>query len=430
MSGSVRNDWSSSLSKENRSYLYPGGGFSLLLSDAFPSIVSDKGLSYLKLSGNITKSGNDAQPHDNQSIFYAPSGFPYGSVAGLAQGNREVSRDLRPEFTTSQEAGLEFALFRNRISSNITLYKTLTTDQIIAINTSTASGATSLLTNIGEMENKGIEVDLNATVIKTPDFTWDIGVNYSGYKTTVLSLKDGVDELPIGGYDNAGIVARVGEDYPQIKTTAWKRDDQGRVIVDANGDPIQSSELKVMGKTTPDYIIGLNTTVKYKNFKFYVTADYRTGHVFYNNLVDALEFTGLTQHSVTSGRLPFVYPNSSYSDGNGGYIANTNRLTSGGGNAFWDKYGDVKENYVTDATVLKIREVSLSYDFDSDVAKSMGLEGLSFLLYSRNPLTFRPKENVYTDPEFNYSTGNVIGIGDQGQTPPTRQFGLKLTAKF
>lgn len=430
LNGTGRNDYSSSLSSENRSYFYPGGGVSVVLSDAIPNIKSDKGLTYLKFSGNITKSGNDPLAYDNNGIFAAPAGFPYGGTTGLGQGARAVSLDLRPEFTLAKEVGMEFAFFKSRLTGNVSLYQTNTTDQIISISTSTASGSTSLLTNIGEIENKGLEIDLSGTIIKSQDFKWDLSANYSGYKSLVKSLSDGVDELAIGGYANYSVVARVGEEYPQLKATAYERDAQGRVIVGANGDPIQASGLKAMGKTTPDFILGANTTISYKGFKLYASADYRKGGVFYNNLVNALEFTGLTQHSVTANRQPFVFPNSSYLDGSGNYVANTNRLTSDGGNAFWDKYGAVAENYVTDASFIKIREISLSYDFSKNLLANTGLTGINLGVYARNPFMFRPESNVYTDPEFNYSTGNVIGIGDQRQTPPTRLFGLKLTANF
>ena len=430
VNGSVRNDWSSTLSLENNSFFYPGGGISFVLSQAIPTMVSPKGLSYLKLSANLTKSGNDPAAYANSSIFATTSGFPYGSIPGLGQSTRDVTSDLRPEFTLSREAGLEFGFFRNRLTGNITVYQTNTTDQIIPINTSSASGATSLMTNVGEVQNKGLEFDLNADIIKTSDFRWNVATNFSTYNSKVVSLADGVDELSIGGYADFNIVARVGESYPMIKTTAYERDPQGRIIVGANGDPIQATDMKVQGKTTPDFVVGLNTTIDFKRFKLYASADYREGGVFYNNLVDALEFTGLTQHSVTAGRMPFVFPNSSYLDATGNYVANTDRLTSGGGNAFWDKYNDVKENYVTDASYVKIREIALSYDFSKDWISSAGLTGLSMGVYTRNPFTFRPKSNVYTDPEFNYSTGNVIGIGDQRQGPPTRILGFKLTANF
>lgn len=431
INGSVRNDWSSSLSKENRSFFYPGGGISIIVSEALPGMVSAKGLTYLKLSGNLTKSGNDPVYYANTSVFTAPANFPYSGTTGLSQSSRDVTPDLRPEFTKSMEAGLEFGLFKSRITGNVTVYKTNTTDQIIPINVSTASGASSLMTNVGEVENKGLEIDLSADVVKTADFRFNLSSNFSTYTSEVVSLSEGVDELSVGGYATFGIVARKGEAYPQIKVTAWERDPQGRVIVDAKGDPIQSADMKIMGKTTPDFVLGLNTTLQYKNLKLYMAGDYRKGGVFYNNIVNAMEFAGLTQHSVTAGRLPFVFPNSVYSDGKGGYIVNTDRTTSNGGNTFWStKYAAVAENYVTDASYIKIREISLSYDFNKDDLNLAKLTGLSIGVYTRNPFMFLPKENVYTDPEFNYSTGNVIGIGDQRQSPPTRTIGLKVSANF
>ena len=125
-----------------------------------------------------------------------------------------------------------------------------------------------------------------------------------------------------------------------------------------------------------------------------------------------------------------MFPNSSYQDASGNYVANTNRLTTGGGNDFWDAYNNVAENYVTDATTLKIREVALTYSFNQGLLDQLKIDDLSLGLFGRNLLTFRPEDNVYTDPEFNFTTGNAIGVGTQSQTPPTRQYGVTLTAKF
>ena len=441
----ARNDWSSTLPEGNRSFFYPGAGVSFIATDAFPALESPNGLSYLKASFNATKTGNDPGVYQTSGIFFVPNtdpanvpagnpasffNFPFGTIAGLTQSNRAPDENLNPEFTTSLEAGIEFGLFRNRITGSATVYKTNSTDQIIPVNTSFASGATSRLINIGEIENKGLELSLNATLLQFEDFIWNVGANYSGYKSEVISLAPGIDQLDIGGYSFAQIVAEVGEPYPLIRTTSYLRDPQGRVIVDEDGDPIQDSELQTQGKTTPDYVVGLNTGITWKNFSFYAVADYRTGHVFYNNIVGALEFTGLTQHSATSNRQPFLFPNSVYADGSGGFVANTDRPTSGGGYAFWQSYGDVAENYVTDATTLKLREVSLDYTFGSAVVETIGIDDFTIGLYGRNLITLRPADNVYTDPEFNFTTGNAIGVGTQAQTPPTRQYGISVSAKF
>jgi len=435
LTGSARNDWSSALDKDNRSYFYPSAGISFVPTTAFEDIKGT--LRYLKAGFSASKTGNDPGPYSTRSTFYAPDGFPYGSTPGLSQSQREVAPGLKPEFTTSLEASVEFAFFKgDRLRGSVTAYQSNSTDQLVPIDISYASGAGSLYTNIGEIENQGLEIDLNGGLIRTQDFSWDLGVNYSTNKSEVISLLDGVNEIEIGGpyLDNSGygaaIVAQVGEPYPLIKATDYLRDAQGRVIVGEDGDPIANPNLTSQGKTTPDYIVGLNTRFEYKNFSLYAVADYRTGHVFYNTIVDALEFTGLTQHSVTSGRQPFVYPNSVYDDGSGNYVANTNRLTTGGGNQFWDTYNEQKANYVTDATVLKLREVSLGYTFNEQLIDNLGFQDLRLNVYGRNLFMWRPSSNVYSDPEFNYSTGNATGFGTQAQTPPTRQYGISLTAKF
>ncbi|HET8737133.1 MAG TPA: SusC/RagA family TonB-linked outer membrane protein [Pricia sp.] len=441
LSGSARNDWSSALNKDNRSYFYPGGGISFVPTSAFPGMQGT--LRYLKATFNVAKTGNDPNPYATNRTFFAPDGsqgygsFPYGSTAGLSLSSTEPSPDLKPEFTTSLEAGIEFGLFSgDRLSGSVAVYKTNTTDQLVPINTSLTSGARQIFTNLGEIENRGLEIDLNGTPIRAQDFSWDLGINYSFIESEVISLTEGVDEVVVGGpfVDNADygavIVAQVGAPYPLIKTTDYQRDDQGRVIVGEDGDPVEAGDLQVQGKTTPDYIVGLNTTLNFKNFSLYAVMDYRTGHVFYNTLVDALEFTGLTKHSATSNRQPFIFPNSVYADGNGGFVENTNRPTSGGGNNFWNDYNDTKSNYVTDATTLKLREVSLGYTFDERVTDKLGIQGLGVKLYGRNLLMLRPDENVYSDPEFNFNSGNAVGFGTQSQTAPTRQYGLSLTAKF
>lgn len=436
LNGQGRNDWSSALSKENRSFFYSGAGISFVPTDAFTSLKGNV-LNYLKTSFSISKTGNDPLAYQNGTTFFAPDGFPFGSTPGLSLSATDRDPNLKPEFSTNIEAGLEFGFFRDdRLSGSVNVYQTNTTEQIVPINVSNASGATTLLTNLGEVQNQGVELDLSGTILKSQDFSWKLNLNYALMKSEVISLKDGVDEVEVGGaYANntaygAVIVAQVGQPYPLLKTTDYQRDDLGRVIVGDDGDPLTSNDLKTQGKTTPDYIVGLNTTVSYKGFSLYAVADYRTGHVFYSDLVDALEFTGLTQHSVTAGRQPFVFPNSVYSDGNGGYVENTNRLTSGGGNAFWSTYNDTKSNYVTDASVLKLREVSLTYTFDEKIVDKLGMQNLQLGLYGRNLYMWRPADNVYTDPEFNYNTGNAVGFGTQNQLAPTRQFGMTLTAKF
>jgi hypothetical protein len=177
--------------------------------------------------------------------------------------------------------------------------------------------------------------------------------------------------------------------------------------------------------------MGFNTRITYKAFTLSANADYKTGHVFFNSMADALEFTGSTVHSATSNRLPFVFPNSSYSNGTGGFTPNTNILTSGGGFSFFNNvYNSIKENYVTDASTLKLREVALTFNMPDKFLKDTFIRSLSIGIVGRNLIMLRSERNVYTDPEFTADSQEVTGIGTLDQLPPTANYGFKLDIKF
>ena len=177
--------------------------------------------------------------------------------------------------------------------------------------------------------------------------------------------------------------------------------------------------------------MGFNTSVRYKQFTLSAVADYKTGHKYYNNLVDALEFTGSTQHSASAGREPFVFPNSVYEYTPGVWSENTNITTSDGGYNFWtNTYNAIKENYVVDATTLKLREVALNYDLPSKYLDRTFIKGISFGLVARNIIMLRSAQNKYTDPEFTTDTQQVTGFGTQNQLPPTASYGFKMDVKF
>src|SRR5690606_18535586 len=139
---------------------------------------------------------------------------------------RVSSSSLKPEFTTSMEAGVEMQFFRSRLTTGITAYQSNSTDQIVPINIANSSGANSMWTNIGEIQNQGIEVDLKGTIISSEDFGWNMGLNYTLMKSEVLSLTEGVDQVEIGGFAAAQVVAQIGQPFPMLRTTVYERDDQ------------------------------------------------------------------------------------------------------------------------------------------------------------------------------------------------------------
>ena len=443
LNGAYRRDTSSTLLLENNSFDFYTYGASLLVSELFPGINGDV-LDFWKINGSYAVVGANPDFGFTNELFgvnpdpNGVSGFPFGSTVGLGAPRSIVSAGITPSKTKTLEVGTEFVFAKKRLNLGVNYFINTSTDDFLSGAVSNASGAAVLRQNGGELEVKGLEIDLNGTVLKSTDFEWRLGVNVFKQESEVKSVADGAQRQQVGGvFADVGLFAAVGEAYPSIFATAYTRDDQGRVIIDGNGDPVLSSELKNLGTTTPDLILGFTTSMRYKQFNLSATADYKTGHVYYNNLVDALEFTGSTTHSVSSGRQPFVFPNSAVlvtaatPTTPAVYAANTNITTSGGGFDFWTgKYQPIKENYITDATTFKLREVALTYDVPAKVLDRTFIKGISFGLVARNILMLRSAQNKYTDPEFTSDDRQVTGIGFQEQLPPTASYGFKMDVKF
>ena len=433
LNGAYRADRISTLSKDYSNFY--GAGLSFILTDAIPAIKGDI-LNFAKISGGFSLTGNSATPSVGwtNELFSTPAGFPYGSTAGFATPTFSVNPSLTPELIRNKEINTEFEFFKSRVKVGVSYYISNATNQFISSDVSYASGANVYRTNAGEIENKGLEIDLNFVPISTANFNWSFGGNITKIQNKVVSLTDGASRVSIGslGQSDIGLFAEVGSSYPSVFGTAYVRDGEGRVVIDpTKGNPLQSSELKNLGSTTPNLIVGLNTSVRYKTITLSAVADYRTGHVYYNDLNDALEFTGSTAYSASAGRQPFVFPNSSYQSAPGVYTANTNIPTSAGGyDFFYGVYNNIKENYVVDASTFKLREVVLSYDIPQKYLTKTFIKGFTFGLVGRNILMLRSAANKITDPEFTNSSEQAGGFGTQKQLPPTSSYGFKLDLKF
>ena len=430
VNGAYRQDRASSLKDSYNFFTY---GASVSMLDALPMLKGDV-LSFWKISGSYANVGAAPEIGFTNETYGIPAGFPFGNVIGLAATTNGADANFRPSSTLSFEVGTELSMFKNRLNIKANYFETTTKNEFLQSSTSFASGLAALRLNSGSMENKGIELDVNGSIIKSENFEWKLGVNVSKIKSEVLSLSDGAQRVRTGvafpGTD-VGIYAQVGESFPSLFGTAYTRDDEGRVMLNANGDPIVNSELKFLGSTTPDLIMGFNTSFRYKQFTLSGTADYKTGHKYYNNLVEALEFSGATQHSVSAGREPFIFPNSVYEYTPGVWSENTNITTSNGGFDFWTgTYQAIKENYVVDATTLKLREVALTYDLPSKYLDQTFIKGVSVGFVARNIIMLRSAQNKYTDPEFTVDKQQVTGYGTQEQLPPTASYGFKLDVKF
>jgi TonB-linked SusC/RagA family outer membrane protein len=440
----ARNDWSSVLPKNNNNFFYPSAGLSFIPTVAFDGLRSDA-LNYMKLSASVTKVGNSSQvgTYAINDIGVAPTGFPYGSLGSYIGNQRPTDKDIKPEFVTTMELDVNLGFFNNRVTLDGSIYRSETTDLITAATASSASGLATSQSNIGDMTTTGFEVDLGLVPFKSETFNWNLRASYSTNKSVINSLSQGALEINLltDAGTGTGIFAQVGEEFPLIKGTTFLRDDNGSIILNSDGMPTRSSNNSILGKATPDYILGLTNQFEYKGLRLTVVMDYRTGHQIISATKGDLTWPGRLEETAAFDReVGFILPNSvvESAPGSGVYVPNTSVYSAKGygTNGVIDYYDALRragEHNVIDASAFKVRELSLSYGLPASLISKAGLSSLRIGVNARNPFVVLAKGNKgYTDPEASVSgaNSNAQGYSDTGQYPTTRTVGGSINLTF
>lgn len=437
-----RNDWVSILNPENRSFFYPGVDLAFSPMEVFPALKKQKALTTLKLrmgwskvgQVNLGSSGNFGA-YQLDPTFSQQYGYPYPAGGGFGLSNTIVSNNLRPEITKQWEGGFDATWWGGKITTNFTYYSARTSDQTVSTGVSPATGFSSYLLNAALTNSKGIELTTNATLIRSRNWELNVGAVYTHVlENKVLAITADIQSLSLG----SGVFAMVGQPFPVIFSTNYRRDSMNRVIVDpVTGYPVRANENKVLGNTAPKDILGVNFSLSYKNFRLSAQAEYRGGNVTYMNNTTAFDFSGGGLATVMFNRERFVFPNSSIPDPSkpGQYMPNNNITVRDGGYGFWTQAArtGVAENYVASGAFWKLREVTLSYDLpQSLLSRIKVIKKASISLQGRNLLMLLPKTNIYTDPEYsdNGSTSNGIGVAAIASAPPSRYYGATISLTF
>ena len=434
--------------KSDIGFFYPGVNASILLHEALTGLKTSRLISYLKVRGAISKTGNVNLPaYAFENTFAASTFFPYGDILSFGATANTVAAHYNPEFVINKEVGVEIGLLQNRINFEATYYNQDNTDQIIDVQLSNTTGYTTATQNAAAFTNKGIELDLKLTpLVKIGDVNIDFKVNYTNQQNEVTSLVDGVNELGIGNFN----YVIVGQSAYMFKLIDYVRDDQGHVIVDKeSGMPTQDPNLRMFGTTSPTDFLGMSLNVSWKGLTFSAVADYRTGNqIVVDQLGGFLDDNGISQRSASFGRRAFIFPNSVYDDGTGKYVTNTDVYTSNYGRLFWnsDLNTAVTSNYLADGSFWKLREVAIYYEIPHKIfGNSVGkvVKSATVGVSGRNLLMWVPDSNVWTDPEFSgginaqtglpnntSNVGNATGRSTAFNFPPTRLFGASLVVRF
>jgi len=421
-------------------YFYYSGGVSFMPLKAFN--IESNTISRFVVKGSHSRVGNDpVAVYGIEDTVVLGTGYPFSATSPLSFVNNQTPTDtnIRPEIVTGEEISVGLGFFKNRLTLDASAYLQTTKDLITSQTTSSASGIRFTPVNIGDIRNKGMEVTLGATPIRSTDFSWDFSLAWSINRTKVIELANGQDEVNLSTGGNAGIFAIKGQEFPMLKATAYMRDEQGRIIINPdNGNPYITNNYVNFGRVTPNYTLMFNTNFKYKNFGLYAVLDYRNGGVLYSGAMQGMAFSGQLEQSASFDRTQggYIIPNSVYMNSAGQYVANTS--IKSGGTSYADLpdyyggvYSRVGENFILSGTAFRVRELGVSYTLDTDTARSIGLSGLSFSVYARNPFYKFAKENKgYADPEASFTTGNISGITNSNQYPSTRTVGFTTTINF
>ena len=429
--GAFRHDKSSLLSSGNNGYNVYSVDAAWVFSQNIGLLKNSNWFSFGKLRAAYSQTGQiTLNPYATVNTFGVSGGYPYGSLASLSINGTYNNPSLTPEQTNEKEAGIELGFFKNRLNIGITYYTDNNSKQLFPVSLSTSTGYNNANVNAARTISTGWEFDVKANIIRSESgFKWDVAGNLAIQTTTVKELYGGAQFFPVQNSNEA----IVGYSFPQMFVQDLNRDPNGHVIVDGTtGLPSLNSTFIPVGRTTPKYILGLTSSFAYKKLSLQIIGDYRGGYVFYNNAELNLDFTGASAHTATNGRQNFIYPNSVIKTSAGKYSTNTSVYTQDGNIGFWaySPYRKAGTSYVGNAAAWKIRTINLSYDLTDLFKHYSVVKGVKLSLLCNNVLMLRPKENDFTDPEFNASNSNGYGFNTYNQLPPTRQFTALLSLKF
>lgn len=426
-----RNDWFSTLSPENRSIPYSSISASYVFSE---SMELPTWLSFGKIRMAYAEVGSDSDvgPYSNV-LYYAVNANLAANPGGALQpvggpsGTTLPNDNLKPMRTAETEAGLELRMFNNRVGLDVSVYRKITTDQIVRAQISDASGFVDTRINSGESENKGIEMMVNFVPVMSNDFRWDFTFNGAYNVTEVLSLLTDTpgERITVGTHNFNGELRQiVGEEMAQIAGFGYRRDAQGRKVFGANGIALRTDDLITFGSALPKWVGGFTNSFQYKGLSFSFLIDFKLG----NKMLSGTNFNAIRHglHKMTlEGRAEGGII------GDGVDINGAENTVVAPVQAYWEvvRSQALIEPAVFDGGYWKLRQVTLGYDFTKFLPQNFPVKGLRLSLVANNVLILKKwVDNI--DPEsFGYSSDNIVGMEGTG-VPTTRGIGFNLNVKL
>lgn len=436
---SGRNDWSSTLPIENRSYFYPSVSGSFVFTELLPK--SDW-LSFGKVRASWARVGKDTSPYALETALWPSQSF-LGGLTGVSNYWQAGNAALKPEITESTEIGLEMRFFNNRLRFDYAFYTNNSYNQIMSPRLSNATGYILRSVNAGDVYNKGMELSIGGTPIQTKDWTWETTVNLSGNRGTVKNLMEGVEILYVTDVQvgNAKAASFPDGNFMAISGSEWKRDEQGRVVLDKNGLPTKGTNANLeIGNREPTFSGGWNNTLSYKGWSLNMLWEFRVGGHVYNGTEYAMTLAGVSELSANRERIEVSGVNT-----NGEYVTNVfeadktymynGKETSGKtiiANYYQDIYPNETANFMTKVNALRLRTLSLSYNLPKSwLLKTNVIKRAMITATANNILLFT---NYNGDPEVAAAGSGAVGSSSVGidycGVPATASFSFGINLTF
>jgi len=435
-----RNDWSSTVEKANRTLFYPSVSASFVPTSVWTNLQSDA-FNYFKLRlGFGTSAGFPGAYSTRNTMGIHPRGFvdKFGNVLPLhsyatyftdnGAGSSLGNKDLKPELHRELEVGFEAQFLNKRLSVDVSAYQRKTKDLITSAPLDPSTGYTGIAINVGEIENRGIEASVDATLVQLANgFTWNLAANFYTYQSKVNELGGDINEINIQGFSNLGNFAIKGQPFGIMKGSKIQRNDKGQAIVDGEGNYLPTDEIGIIGNPNPDFTTSFTNTFGYKGVRLSFQIDFRKGGDLYSGTARALLARGLTKDTDFDRSQSFVLDAVTVEG-----KPNTKQITAT--DLYFNNYGlGPSEVSVYDATTLRLRDVSLSYSLPKSIIDKTPFGEVSFTMSGQN-LWY----NAFNLPKYTNVDTDALGFGASGNGagfeflngPSSRRFGGSIRLRF
>lgn len=427
-----RNDWSSTLPENNRSFFYPSINLGYVFTETL-GLGDNDIFNYGKLRLSYAEVGKDAPPYRTSQFFETTPGSPFLGQSGFRIFSEVGNPNLKPERTSSYEIGTDLRFLDNRLAIDLTYFVQNSTDQIIPVPVSNATGFSRFFTNAGEIQNRGIELLVNATPVRTSNFQWDVSLNWSRIDNEVLSMPEGIDEIIFTDafYIQNKLVE--GGSAGDLYGFVFDRTDDGRLLIDDSGFPsVSTTEYEKVGNALPDWQGGLSNTLTYGGLSLSVLLELRQGGDVYDlGFRNSLRNGILAETGRRYEQVIFRGVRNEGTEENPQYVENDIPVELNGETVYrsFGRYTPASEVILQDASWFRVRNAILSYSLPSSVLDNSFFTSVRFSLTGNNLFLSTPYKGY--DPESSQfgSGSNSYGFAGLG-VPQTRSFTVGVNVTF